>query len=178
MPTLIDHYSGEPMKMITDHYRVDDELALELALATQSDVEGDRQEGRVWFEALAGESVTFVKRKVQVTADVMAAARKPAARASSKKGNPLSASAPELDAATMAQLMSEAIHRSYAHWADEPIPALDHKTPRQSIKTSAGLERVKGLLRSYEASEAQQAGQQRRSEVSYDFLWASLGLTR
>ena len=52
----------------------------------------------------------------------------------------------------MAQLMTEAIHRSYANWADEPIPALDHKTPRQAIKTSAGLERVKGLLRSYEAS--------------------------
>ena len=74
--------------------------------------------------------------------------------------------------------MSEAIHRSYANWADEPIPALDHKTPRQAIKTSAGLERVKGLLRSYEASEAAQAKQQGRTEISYDFLWQALGLTR
>ena len=45
MPTLIDHYSGDPMKMVTDHYRVDDELALARLLVTQSDVEGDRQEG-------------------------------------------------------------------------------------------------------------------------------------
>jgi hypothetical protein len=218
MPTLIDHYSGEPMKMITDHYRVDDELALARFLATQSDVEGDRQEGwsrtmdctdgqvrarvhinpgkkpnqlelfyrtqryadegRVWFESLVGESVTFVKRKVQEAADVMSKAQKQSAMTSSKRGKSSSASAPSLDAATMAQLMSKVIHDTYAHWADEPIPALDHKTPRQAIKTSAGLERVKGLLRSYEASEASQAGQQGRTEISYDFLWAALGLTR
>jgi hypothetical protein len=218
MPTLIDHYSGEPMKMITDHYRVDDEFALVQALATQSDVEGDRQEGwsrhidctdgqvraivhinpgkrtnqlelfyrtqryadegRVWFESLVGESVTFVNRKVDEAADVVSKAQKKGAMASPKSGRSSSASAPSLDAVTMAKLMSKVIHETYAHWADEPIPALDHKTPRQAIKTSAGLERVKGLLRSYEASEAQQAGQQRRSEVSYDFLWASLGLTR
>lgn len=218
MPTLIDHYSGEPMKMITDHYRVNDEVGLEQALATQSDVEGDRQEGwsrhmdctdgqvrarvhispgkkadqielfyrtqryadegRGWFEALVGASVTFVKRKVQETADVMAAAQKQGGRASSKNGKSFSASAPNLDAATMAQLMSTAIHDSYAHWADEPIPALDHKTPRQVFKTSAGLERVKGLLRSYESSEAAQAAQQGRTEISYDFLWQALGITR
>ena len=218
MPTLIDHYSGDPMKMITDHYRVNDEVALAQALATQSDVEGDRQEGwsrhmdctdgqvrarvhinpgkkadqielfyrtqryadegRRWFEALVGASVTFVKRKVQETSDVMAAAQRPGGRATSKKGKSLSTSAPQLDAATMVQLMSTAIHDSYAHWADEPIPALDHKTPRQAVKTSAGLERVKGLLRSYESSEAAQAAQQGRTEISYDFLWQALGLTR
>ena len=218
MPTLIDHYSGEPMKMITDHYRVNDEVALAQALATQSDVEGDRQEGwsrhmdctdgqvrarvhinpgkkadqielfyrtqryadegRRWFEALVGASVTFAKRKVQETSDVMAAAQRPGGRATSKKGKSLSTSAPQLDAATMVQLMSTAIHDSYAHWADEPIPALDHKTPRQAVKTSAGLERVKGLLRSYESSEAAQAAQQGRTEISYDFLWQALGLTR
>lgn len=218
MPTLIDHYSGEPMKMITDHYRVNDEQALAQALANQSDIVGDRQEGwsrhmdctdgqvrasvdlnpgkkadqlelfyrtqryadegRVWFEALAGASVTFVKRKVEEASDVMAAAQKSSARSSAKNGRPLSASAPPLNAATMTQLMSEAIHRSHARWADEPIPTLDHKTPRQAITTSAGLERVKGLLRTYEASEAVQAKQEGRSEISYDFLWKSLGLTR
>jgi hypothetical protein len=95
-------------------------------------------EGRVWFDALVGASVTFVKRKVQESADVMAEAQKRGSQASSKNGKRSSASAPKLDAVTMTQLMSEAIHHSYAHWADEPIPALDHKTPRQAIKTSAG----------------------------------------
>jgi hypothetical protein len=208
MPVLIDHYSGEPMKMITDHYRVNDEVALAQALATQSDVEGERQEGwsrtmdctdgqirasvllnpgekadqielvyrtqryadegRVWFEALVDASATFVKRKTQEAADVMVQSQQQAA----------TASPPKLDAATMTQLMTQVIHSTYANWANEPIPALDHKTPSQAITTSAGLERVKGLLRSYEASEAAQARRQGRSEISYDFLWASLGLTR
>lgn len=218
LPTLIDHYSGDPMKMITDHYRVNDEVALAQALATQPDVEGDRQEGwsrimdctdgqirarvhinpgkksdqielfyrtqryadegRQWFEALVGASVTFIKQKIQEPADVMAAAQKRGAPSAAKKGKPSSASASDLDAATVTQLISEAIHRSYANWADEPIPALDHKTPRQAIKTTAGLERVKGLLRSYEGSEAAQAAQQGRAAVAYDFLWQALGLTR
>jgi hypothetical protein len=55
---------------------------------------------------------------------------------------------------------------------------LDNKTPRQAIQTTAGLERVKGLLRSYEFSEKEQARQQERAEVSYDFLWAAIGLSR
>jgi len=208
MPNLIDHYSGEPMKMITDHYRVIDEEALAQALGSQADVEGDRQEGwsrvmdctdgevrasvhinpgkaknqlelfyrtqryadegKRWFEALAGASVTFIKRDVLDTQDAIKGSKKPMAQVSGV----------QIDAATMAQLMSEAIHRSYANWADEPIPALNHKTPRQAIQTSAGLERVRGLLRSYEASEASQAKQQGRAEVSYDFLWQALGLTR
>ena len=208
MPNLIDHYSGEPMKMITDHYRVNDEAALAQALDTQTDVEGDRQEGwsrlmdctdaqvrasvhinpgkaknqlelfyrtqryadegKRWFEALVGASVTFIKRDVLETKDAIKYSKQPIA--------PVSGA--QIDAATMSQLMSEAIRRTYANWADEPIPALNHKTPRQAIQTSAGLERVKGLLRSYEASEASQAKQQGRAETSYDFLWQSLGLTR
>ncbi len=218
MPTVIDHYSGEPMKMITDRYRVNDEVALAQALASQSDVEGNRQEGwsrimnctdgqlrssvhlnpgekadqielfyrtqayadegRVWFEALVGASATFVKRQVQETADAMARSHKQADRESSKKGKSSSGLPPELDAAALSQMMTEVIHNTYANWADEPIPALDHKTPRQAIKTSTGLERVKGLLRSYEANEASQARQQNRTEISYDFLWAALGIPR
>jgi len=218
MPTLIDHYSGESIKMITDHYRVNDEAALAQALATQPDVEGDRLEGwarlmdctdgqmratvylnpgkkpdqlelfyqtqgyadagRVWFTALAGTSVTFVRRKVQDQEEMLAAAQKSAARPPSKNGKRSSPAAPALDAATMTQMVSEMIHRHYANWADESIPALDHNTPRQAIKTSAGLERVKGLLRSYQAAETAQAAQQGRAEVSYDFLWQALGLTR
>lgn len=208
MPTLIDRYSGDLIKFVTDHYRVDDELALVQALATQSDVEGSQQvgwtrhidcadgqrrasahinpgkksnqmellyrtqryadEGRVWFDTLAGKSVTFVERQTEEAADLMTKAQKQGAVVSE----------PMLDAVTTAQLMTKAIHAQYSNWADKPIPALGHETPRQAIKTSAGLERVKGLLRTYEAREAEMAAQQRRTQISYDFLWAALGLTR
>jgi Protein of unknown function (DUF2384) len=69
-----------------------------------------------------------------------------------------------------AEVIEKALHRMYANWADEPLQALDGKTPQQAIKTPAGFERVKGLLRSYEASEKQQAAQQGRREISYSFL--------
>lgn len=77
----------------------------------------------------------------------------------------------------LADLIEKTITRMYANWADEPIQALSGKTPRQAIKTSAGLERVKGLLRSYEAGEKQQAAEQGRREVSYDFLWRELKIS-
>jgi len=37
---------------------------------------------------------------------------------------------------------------------------------------------VRGLLRSYEAGEKDQAAQQGRREISYAFLWEELGLDR
>jgi len=76
----------------------------------------------------------------------------------------------------LSRILADAIRRSYANWADEPIPALNGKSPRQAIGTAAGLERVKGLLRSYEDGEARAAAQQRRDPVSYQFLWDALGL--
>lgn len=211
LPTLIDHYSGDPMKMITHYYRINDEAALVQAMASQSDVEGDRQEGwshlmdctdgqvrasvhiepgkkndqlqlqyrtqryadagRVWFEGLLGSNVTYIRLKVQDIADVMRKAQK---KQSAQSLLPTS----ELDAATIGQAMHDTIHRMYANWADEPVPTLNNTTPRQAIKTKAGLERVKGLLRSYERHEAEQAQQQGRTEVSYDFLWQALGLQK
>lgn len=218
LPSLVDHYTGDPLKMITDHYQVNDELALAQALAQQDDVEGDRQEGwsrtmdctdgqvrarvhinpgkkshqielvyrtqryaddgRVWFDALAGASVKFVKRKVEDLAAAMTAAKAQSGKSPKKGVRAPSGSDFQLDPETLLQAMTDAIHAMYAKWADEPIPALQGKTPRQAISTSAGLERVKGLLRSYEASEATQAKKQGREEVSYDFLWQTLGISR
>ena len=83
-----------------------------------------------------------------------------------------------MDAQELTLTLARVIKSSYANWADEPIPALGGQTPRQAMVSAAGLERVKGLLRSYEAGEAQQATQQGRREISYQFLWDALGLQR
>jgi hypothetical protein len=77
-----------------------------------------------------------------------------------------------------AEIIENTLRRMYGNWADEPIPALDHKTPRYAIKTKPGLERVKGLIRSYEAAEKQQAVQQGRRVISFDFLWNDLGISK
>jgi hypothetical protein len=154
--------------------------------------------GRPWFEHLAQSSVSFSRREtVNPTAllsqtdpitqplnakkaiNTKAAAKK----SSTKKPQPPnnSFSAMQLSAEdnlALAQAMTDLIRRTYTNWADEPIPSLDNKTPRQASQTRAGLERVKGLLRSYEANERRQATDQRRPEISFAFLWDALGLER
>ena len=207
MPTFIDAHSGEPLLLITDHYRVVDWLGLASTLAACSDLQGDRQEGwarliecedgqtlsiatinpgkkadrievfyktqsyaekgRTWFDGLTGDAVAFLARKVSDPKGLMSRAGKAPAP---------SPAMPDLDPQVLAQVIEQALRRSYAKWADEPIPALGNKTPREAIQTAAGLERVKGLLRSYEAGEKEQALQQGRPEIPYGFLWDAIGL--
>ncbi len=211
-PKMMDAQSGEPMLLITDHYRVIDAAALERALAGCADVAGNAQqgwrreftgkdgeprssaainpgaqagrieifyrtqryadEGRAWFDALAGAAVKYLHRQID---DPQTMALEPADDAArpAPPGLP-----PGLSADQVADAIEQVMRRSYARWADEPIPLLDNKTPRQTIQTAAGLERVKGLLRSYEEGEANMAAQQGRRAISYDFLWADLGLKR
>ena len=138
---------------------------------------GLAEQGRPWFEALAGDTVKFLLREVSDPKGLLSGAG-----ASKKSGAHGAGNAPGLpaglDPEALADAIAGVIKRSYAHWADEPIPALNGQTPRQAIASEAGLERVKGLLRSYEDGEAQQAGQQGRREISYQFLWDDLGLVR
>ena len=212
MPTMVDHYSGEPIVSITDHYRVLDWNILAHALQDCSDIEGDRSngwtrimdcedgqrrpslsinpgkkpdqievfyttqvyadQGRDWLEVLAGDALAMLTRKVSDPAS-WAQRRKKSGSAAGR-----SPSMPDIDPQALTEVIAGVIHRTYANWCDESIPALDNKTPRQAIQSAAGMERVKGLLRSYEFSEKEQARQQGRTEVSFDFLWAAIGLSR
>ncbi|EXI92390.1 MAG: SWIM/SEC-C metal-binding motif protein, family [Candidatus Accumulibacter sp. BA-94] len=211
MPAFRDAYSGEPMLLITDHYRVKDRAALTQSLSAQSDVDGDREsawnrfidckdgetrsvatinvetsadrvtvfyktqryadEGRVWFESVAGDAVRFLSRELSDPAGLLL--NMPAGQ----PAKPADADG-DLSPEALAELVEDTLRRMYAKWPDEPIPALAGKTPRQAIDTPAGLERVKGLLRLYEASEKQQAAQQGRRTISFDFLWQALGISR
>jgi hypothetical protein len=129
-------------------------------------------QGRVWLEGLAGAALAILTRKISDQAS-WAQGRKKSGSAGA--GPP---SMPDIDPQELTKVIAGVIQRTYANWCDESIPALDNKTPRQAIQSTAGMERVKGLLRSYEFSEKEQARQQGRAEVSYDFLWAAIGLSR
>jgi len=131
------------------------------------------ESGRAWFEALAGDAATFVLREVSDPKGLLSNAQRSGAPAGVAPGLPEG-----VDPQELAEAIAGVVKRSYANWADEPIPALDDRTPRQAIETPTGLERVKGLLRTYEDGEAQQAAQQGRSDISYQFLWDALGLVR
>ncbi len=129
--------------------------------------------GRPWFEALAGAAVKFLLREVSDPKGLLT--RKDRSEIAAGPGPGLPAG---LDPQALADALAGVVKRSYAHWADEPIPALNGQTPRQAIASAAGLERVKGLLRSYEDGEKHMAAQQGRGEISYQFLWDALGLAR
>jgi hypothetical protein len=132
---------------------------------------GYADRGRPWFEALARGAVQFLSRELSDPKGALA-------HTSSMQRRKRDRAEPPLPPEVMAELMEKAIRQSYATWADEPIPALGGKTPRQAIGTPAGLERVKGLLRGYEASETQQARREGRRAISYAFLWKALGIAR
>jgi hypothetical protein len=134
---------------------------------------GLAEQGRPWFETLAGASVKFLLREISDPKGLLSNADPSQAPATRGSGLP-----PGLDPGALADAIAGVVKRSYAHWADEPIPALNGQTPRQAIGSATGLERVKGLLRSFEDGEARMAAQQGRAEVSYQFLWDELGLQR
>jgi hypothetical protein len=136
-------------------------------------------EGRAWFERVAGAAVQHLTREITDPAGHLA--RAGGGQGGTNTGRtPRSASAstPDLPPEVIAQAIEQVLHRHYANWADEAIPALGGRTPLQAISTPAGLERVKGLLREYEEGERQQSAAQGRPAVSYQFLWDALGISR
>jgi len=131
--------------------------------------QGYADQGRPWFEALAGTAVAFISREISDPKGMVANSQK---NKTIKKQQPASLP-PEL----LTEVIKAAIHNLYEGWADKPLPILDGQTPRSAITTLEGLEQVKFVLHSYEQNEAQQAKEQHREPVSYDFLWQSIGLT-
>jgi hypothetical protein len=78
----------------------------------------------------------------------------------------------------MTELVENLHRQMYANWADEPIPYLKGKTPRQAIRSKAGRMEVIELLRTYEIGERKEAEEQRRAPADFGFLWDELGLER
>jgi hypothetical protein len=210
MPTMMDAYSGEPLLLITDHYRVEDWEKLAKILDRQRDVEGDRtsgwtrfidcedgerrslaainielapnrisifyktrnyaDKGRAWFDALTGDAIKYLMQEISDLTGAMVGR-------SSASREPQEIGQEDLPPELITEAIAKALHRAYANWADQPIPALSGKTPKQAMKTPAGSERVKGLIRSYEAAEKEQAAQQNRAPASFDFLWQAIGVS-
>jgi len=44
----------------------------------------------------------------------------------------------------MTRIVQEAVNRTCADWADQPLPVLGDRTLREAMASSGGLERVKG----------------------------------
>ena len=72
------------------------------------------------------------------------------------------------------QQITEMVEKQYMGWADQKIPALQNRTPREAIKTEAGREEVIELIDDWENSQLRMPNPQ----FSFDFnrLRRSLGL--
>jgi len=127
-------------------------------------------EGQIWFEALAGATVRHLSREIE---DPLAALRQGLEPDAPQSGPGLP---PELTPEEHTRLIDAATRRLHATWADERIPALGNRTPREASLTRDGLERVKMLLRTYAANEADRAAGEGREPVSYRFLWDVLNI--
>jgi hypothetical protein len=75
----------------------------------------------------------------------------------------LAASEPE-DLPGGAELVRAFKHRHYRDWADQPVPALQGKTPREAIRTAQGRAVVDVLLRDFENHE-----ERAPAEARFDF---------
>jgi len=87
--------------------------------------------------------------------------------------------ADEIPPEIAAQLMKQHLDTHYMQTLDEPVPALNNKTPRQAAKTKSGRKQVIEWLKYLENNTAKHA---RKNDpmAQYDFgwIWNELGIER
>lgn len=162
---------GWSLQEVTDDGRVRQMCGLHVAEGTENQItafyETEQRAARFRpvVEAVLGDLIRHVERTSQ---DVMEAVMSERPDAGNNQ--------PEIPPDLMTALVESATREHYAHWADEPIPYLDHQTPRQALRTHEGESRVRELLAMYQSNELNLAEQAQRDPISYDFLYAALGL--
>jgi len=203
LPELVDVSTGEPILLVTEHYRVTNWFALATALAARPDVEGDRENGWVKFEELEKEERRSLATIEAVEPDSLEvfcrtlkladAAREwleeVAGKALTHKGREVvdprspqalgSAKAPArpgIPPELQLQLVREMLTRHYETWPDTALPALGGKTPTEAVATPEGREAVAELLKEFDQSEARRAGEEGGEPFDFGFLRKRLGL--
>lgn len=160
VPEMPDVGTGDPILLVTDHYRVVDAAALAAALTAQPDVSGDPDRG--WnLDSDAGDStrrsiaainpgksvdrieVFYRTQRLADEArawfDTLAAGAvvhltrevvDPRSAAAREATRGKARAVPDLEPAAMTALIEQVLHRQYANWADEPVPLLGNASPR------------------------------------------------
>lgn len=205
LPTIVDKSTQEPIQLTTDHYLVTDWGLLASILGNQPDVEGDRAQGWVWFTEIDGDmrrsraainvkepaTVEVFCRTLKLADESRAWIERLAANALKYKVreivDPRSRKALESAAKSAreevppeiaAEMIEGYMRNFYKNWADEPIPALGNKTPRQALRTVKGRRAVIDLLNSYEHHEDRRVRDQGGKPFDFGFLWEKLGLKK
>lgn len=141
-----------------------------LILETHSAERGER--GRSLLEELAGEHLRYVS----TTHEDLRAQIMEGMTASALRGAPLEAPAGgAVDPAIAAAMVADFQEAHYRAWVDQPVPALDGKTPREASTDPSLRERLVRLIEDLERSNARAL---RAGQPGYDpsWMWNELGL--
>lgn len=135
---------------------------------------GRHETGKAWFEKIAGDTVRFRQTRVTHPGANFSGAPNVTPMGGPAKKLPDQAEMmrnPEIQNAVITL-----IKKQYATWADDKIPALSNKTPRQLLANRAGRDRVRALLHSYEQGPG--AAGPVGIQIDFQFLWDELRLAR
>jgi hypothetical protein len=128
------------------------------------------EDGARWFQSLAGDTVRYLERHVQDPLSLWLDDPEPGSK-------PLPESMRGIPFELPTEFTQQQLHRLYRDWADQPLPLLKGKTPRECLQTESGRQAVIDCLLEYEdcdmAPEGEEAGAAR-----FEFLWRELGLDR
>jgi hypothetical protein len=124
------------------------------------------ERGRALLEAVAGPAVAY--RATSSESVQRALARRPARRARPEDEVPPEAAA---------EIVQTFYERHYRAWLDEPLPALDGRTPREAAGLKSSRPKVIALLKDMENLSARE---RLGGRPAYDFgwMWGELGLER
>ena len=83
-----------------------------------------------------------------------------------------------IDPEIAAEIIQHTLDQHYRQSLDEPIPALDNKTPRQCAKSKKGREKVIDWLKHLENSELRRAASQGQEPYDSNWMWDELKLDK
>lgn len=83
-----------------------------------------------------------------------------------------------IDPEAVAEIMREYFDRHYRETLDQPIPALDGKTPRQCVRSKRGREQVVEWLKYLENHELRRAAAAGTAPYDFGWMWEKLKLAR
>ena len=83
-----------------------------------------------------------------------------------------------IDPEIAAELIQNTLDQHYRRTLDEPIPALDNKTPRQCSRSKKGREKVIEWLKHLENNELRRATGQGQAPYDSRWMWEELNLAR
>jgi hypothetical protein len=123
------------------------------------------ERGRAMIEALAGSAIAYRATRYEDVGQALERHRDRPARPS------------EIPPEVQAEVVSEFYEQHYRKWLDEPLPALNGRTPREAVRLRSVRGKLVSLLK---AMENMSERQRREGRPAYDFgwMWGELGLDR